>query len=197
MPTNPPPIYGRETELCNDQLRLFAARRQLPNSPTATVARHLSRRGGSTSPGRSSAGPVPSPSRRRRWRRAAGWPLTGPGRLRSGSIVVRGGRANSTITSPVVEPDDGDLIRHPDAGDLAVLGALFLGQDRWDEAEEVLLRSLAIWEYHFGPHHYEVAVVQHSLAALTRHVGTASKPSTLTSVSSASNETSSALTTPR
>jgi tetratricopeptide (TPR) repeat protein len=88
---------------------------------------------------------------------------------RQGQVGVDRGQGRSGQFDhhiPVVEPDDGDLIRHPDAGDLAVLGALFLGQDRWDEAEEALLRSLAIWEYPFGPHHYEVAVVQHSLAAL-------------------------------
>ena len=52
------------------------------------------------------------------------------------------------------------------AGDLAVLGALLLGQQRYDEAETVLKRSLAIWQGRYGRHHYEVAVVRHNLAAL-------------------------------
>ena len=54
------------------------------------------------------------------------------------------------------------------AGDLAVLGALLLGQGRHAEAEAILRQSLAIWQHHFGAHHYEVAVVQHNLAALYR-----------------------------
>lgn len=52
------------------------------------------------------------------------------------------------------------------AGDLAVLGALLLGQQRYTEAEAVLERSLAIWQGRYGQHHYEVAVVKHNLAAL-------------------------------
>jgi tetratricopeptide (TPR) repeat protein len=52
------------------------------------------------------------------------------------------------------------------AGDLAVLGALLLGQHRYAEAETVLERSLAIWQGRYGHHHYEVAVVKHNLAAL-------------------------------
>jgi tetratricopeptide (TPR) repeat protein len=52
------------------------------------------------------------------------------------------------------------------AADLAVLGALLLGQQRYDEAESVLKRSLAIWQARYGDHHYEVAVVKHNLAAL-------------------------------
>jgi tetratricopeptide (TPR) repeat protein len=52
------------------------------------------------------------------------------------------------------------------AGDLAVLGALLVGQQRYTEAETVLERSLAIWEGRYGQHHYEVAVVKHNLAAL-------------------------------
>jgi tetratricopeptide (TPR) repeat protein len=57
------------------------------------------------------------------------------------------------------------------AGDLAVLGALLLGQGRWAEAEEVLLQSLTIWQHRFGQQHYEVAVVRHNLAALYRARG--------------------------
>jgi Tetratricopeptide repeat len=52
------------------------------------------------------------------------------------------------------------------AGDLAVLGALLLGQQRYTEAETVLERSLATWQRRYGHHHYEVAVVKHNLAAL-------------------------------
>jgi tetratricopeptide (TPR) repeat protein len=52
------------------------------------------------------------------------------------------------------------------AGDLAVLGALLLGQQRYTEAETALERSLAIWQDRYGQHHYEVAVVKHNLAAL-------------------------------
>ena len=52
------------------------------------------------------------------------------------------------------------------AGDLAVLGALLLGQDRYTEAEQALEKSLAIWVERFGPNHYEVAIVKHNLAAL-------------------------------
>jgi tetratricopeptide (TPR) repeat protein len=52
------------------------------------------------------------------------------------------------------------------AADLAVLGALLLGQQRYTEAETVLERSLAIWQGRYGPQHYEVAVVKHNLAAL-------------------------------
>ena len=51
-------------------------------------------------------------------------------------------------------------------GDLAALGALLLGQQRYTEAETVLERSLAIWQGRYGHHHYEVAVVKHNLAAL-------------------------------
>jgi tetratricopeptide (TPR) repeat protein len=52
------------------------------------------------------------------------------------------------------------------ASDLAVLGALLLEQHRITEAEPILQRSLAIWEDRFGSEHYEVAIVQHNLAAL-------------------------------
>ena len=52
------------------------------------------------------------------------------------------------------------------AADLAVLGALLLGQQRYTEAETVLERSLTIWQGKYGPQHYEVAVVKHNLAAL-------------------------------
>jgi tetratricopeptide (TPR) repeat protein len=52
------------------------------------------------------------------------------------------------------------------ASDLAVLGALLLEQHRITEAETVLRRSQAIWEDRFGQEHYEVAIVQHNLAAL-------------------------------
>jgi tetratricopeptide (TPR) repeat protein len=52
------------------------------------------------------------------------------------------------------------------AADLAVLGALLLGQRRYTEAETVLERSLGIWQGKYGPQHYEVAVVKHNLAAL-------------------------------
>ena len=52
------------------------------------------------------------------------------------------------------------------AGDLAVLGALLLGQRRYAEAEQALQDSLAIWQNRYGERHYEVAVVQHNLAAL-------------------------------
>jgi len=52
------------------------------------------------------------------------------------------------------------------ASDLAVLGALLLAQHRITEAEPVLQRSLAVWEGRFGKEHYEVAIVQHNLAAL-------------------------------
>jgi tetratricopeptide (TPR) repeat protein len=57
------------------------------------------------------------------------------------------------------------------AGDLAVLGALLLGQGRYAEAEEVLLQSLAIWRHHFGQEHYEIAVVQNNLAAVYTALG--------------------------
>ena len=52
------------------------------------------------------------------------------------------------------------------AGDLAVLGALLLGQHRYAEAEQALQESLTIWQNRYGEKHYEVAVVQHNLAAL-------------------------------
>ena len=52
------------------------------------------------------------------------------------------------------------------ASDLAVLGALLLAQHRPTEAEPVLQKALAIWEGRFGKEHYEVAIVQHNLAAL-------------------------------
>jgi tetratricopeptide (TPR) repeat protein len=52
------------------------------------------------------------------------------------------------------------------AADLAVLGALLLGQQRYTEAERAFARSLAIWQGRYGQHHYEVAVVKHNLAAL-------------------------------
>ena len=52
------------------------------------------------------------------------------------------------------------------AGDLAVLGALLLGQQRYPEAEAVLEQSLAVWQSRYGNQHYEVAVVKHNLAAL-------------------------------
>jgi len=52
------------------------------------------------------------------------------------------------------------------AADLAVLGALLLGQQRYAEAETVLERSLAIWQDRYGQQHFEVAVVKHNLAAL-------------------------------
>lgn len=49
-----------------------------------------------------------------------------------------------------------------------MLGALLLGQQRYAEAERVLERSLAIWQGKFGPQHYELAVVTHNLAAVSR-----------------------------
>jgi tetratricopeptide (TPR) repeat protein len=52
------------------------------------------------------------------------------------------------------------------AADLAVLGALLLGQKRYPEAEAVLEQSLAVWQSRYGSQHYEVAVVKHNLAAL-------------------------------
>jgi tetratricopeptide (TPR) repeat protein len=61
------------------------------------------------------------------------------------------------------------------AGDLAVLGALLLGQHRYTEAETVLERSLAIWEGRYGRHHYEVGVVKHNLAALYQARGDAAR----------------------
>jgi tetratricopeptide (TPR) repeat protein len=57
------------------------------------------------------------------------------------------------------------------AADLAVLGALLLGQHRYTEAETALERSLAIWQGRYGHHHYEVAVVKHNLAALYQACG--------------------------
>jgi tetratricopeptide (TPR) repeat protein len=60
----------------------------------------------------------------------------------------------------------GELETTGAAGDLAVLGALLLGQQRYTEAETVLERSLAIWQSRYGRRHYEVAVVKHNLAAL-------------------------------
>jgi hypothetical protein len=39
------------------------------------------------------------------------------------------------------------------------------------EAESVLLQSLTIWEDSFGSEHYEVAIVQHNLAALYAEQG--------------------------
>jgi tetratricopeptide (TPR) repeat protein len=61
------------------------------------------------------------------------------------------------------------------AADLAVLGALLLGQHRYTEAETVLERSLAIWQGRYGHHHYEVAVVKHNLAALYQARGDAAR----------------------
>jgi tetratricopeptide (TPR) repeat protein len=61
------------------------------------------------------------------------------------------------------------------AGDLAVLGALLLGQHRYTQAETVLERSLAIWQGRYGHHHYEVAVVKHNLAALCQARGDAAR----------------------
>jgi tetratricopeptide (TPR) repeat protein len=61
------------------------------------------------------------------------------------------------------------------SGDLAVLGALLLGQERYTEAETVLERSLAIWQGKYGPQHYEVAVVKHNLAALYQARGDQSR----------------------
>jgi tetratricopeptide (TPR) repeat protein len=52
------------------------------------------------------------------------------------------------------------------ASELAVLGALLLEQHRITEAELILRQSLAIWQNRFGADHYEVAIVQHNLAAL-------------------------------
>ena len=52
------------------------------------------------------------------------------------------------------------------AGDFAVLGALLLGKGRYADAEDALEKSLRIWVKHFGPDHYEVAIVKHHLAAL-------------------------------
>jgi hypothetical protein len=42
-------------------------------------------------------------------------------------------------------------------GDLAVLGALLLGEGRHAEAKRFLSQALAIWQDRFGPDHYEVA----------------------------------------
>ena len=78
------------------------------------------------------------------------------------------------------------------AGDLAVLGALLLGQGRHAEAEAILRQSLAIWQHHFGAHHYEVAVVQHNLAALYRAAARPAGPNRPTNRSSTSNGASSA-----
>jgi tetratricopeptide (TPR) repeat protein len=59
------------------------------------------------------------------------------------------------------DPDSVEL-----AGDLAVLGALLLGQQRLDEAQDIFDRTLVIWTRHRGPAHYEVAVARHNLAAV-------------------------------
>jgi tetratricopeptide (TPR) repeat protein len=61
------------------------------------------------------------------------------------------------------------------SGDLAVLGALLLGQKRYAEAETVLERSLAIWQGKYGPQHYEAAVVKHNLAAIYQACGDQSR----------------------
>jgi tetratricopeptide (TPR) repeat protein len=56
---------------------------------------------------------------------------------------------------------------HPDvAADLAVLGAVLYGQERYDEAEMVFNQALTAFQRHYGPEHYEVAVNLGNLAAL-------------------------------
>jgi tetratricopeptide (TPR) repeat protein len=70
-------------------------------------------------------------------------------------------RLAMVLRAQVAGPDSVEL-----AGDLAVLGALLLGQQRLDEAEAVFERALAIWTHRRGPAHYEVAVARHNLAAV-------------------------------
>lgn len=52
------------------------------------------------------------------------------------------------------------------AADEAALAALLDGQGKYDEAEQLYLRALAVFERHFGPEHYEVCVNLNNLAAL-------------------------------
>ncbi len=58
----------------------------------------------------------------------------------------------------------GDLTGIP--ADLAVLGALLLGQHRLDDAEAALTQAHRLWLELHGPDHYEIAVVSHNLAAI-------------------------------
>jgi tetratricopeptide (TPR) repeat protein len=56
---------------------------------------------------------------------------------------------------------------HPEvAADLAVLGAVLYGQERYDEAERVFNQALTAFQRHYGPEHYEVAVNLGNLGAL-------------------------------
>jgi tetratricopeptide (TPR) repeat protein len=57
------------------------------------------------------------------------------------------------------------------AADIAVLGAVLTGLQRYDDAEMLFRRALGMWSRRFGPHHYEVAVNLHSLAVLHQQRG--------------------------
>ena len=52
------------------------------------------------------------------------------------------------------------------AADLAALAALVQEQHRFDEAEKLYRRAIAIFEAAFGPMHYELGVNYNNLAAL-------------------------------
>jgi tetratricopeptide (TPR) repeat protein len=63
---------------------------------------------------------------------------------------------------------------HPEvAADLAVLGAVLYGQERYDEAERVFNQALTAFQRHHGPDHYEVAVSLGNLGALYAATGRA------------------------
>jgi tetratricopeptide (TPR) repeat protein len=70
------------------------------------------------------------------------------------------------LRTQLAGPDSVEL-----AGDLAVLGALLLGQQRLDEAERIFRCALVLWTRRRGPAHYEVAVARHSLAAVHAAAG--------------------------
>ncbi|HJY83424.1 MAG TPA: tetratricopeptide repeat protein, partial [Candidatus Binatia bacterium] len=54
---------------------------------------------------------------------------------------------------------------------VAALAALLDGQGKYDEAEPLYRRALAVFEKTFGPQHYEVAVNCNNLAALCHAKG--------------------------
>ena len=54
---------------------------------------------------------------------------------------------------------------------MAALAALLDGQGKYDEAEKLYRRALAVFERTYGPEHYEVAVNLNNLAALCHATG--------------------------
>ncbi|WP_426938485.1 tetratricopeptide repeat protein [Pseudarthrobacter sp. S3] len=52
------------------------------------------------------------------------------------------------------------------AADLSVLGAVWAGQGRFEEAKQSLETALRMWESLCGPQHYEVAVQLYNLASI-------------------------------